>query len=194
MWLALILGASIAERQADGSPMISNDDLVRELDRLDVPFLYSDLPAAQDAHVDPVTLLASLAASDEARVRLAIIPLLLRRPELAGHAPAAQLLFSEAQVALKCYTAAAVILQQKYAQRLRALGLPGDGLPDWFSAELGVPAGGGVDERLAALARRHAALSGDDINWAGTYEHGAQSFMKFYQHRLRWKQSSTQTS
>lgn len=85
-------------------------------------------------------LLALLAASDEARLRLALIPLLLRHPEYAGHATAAlRLMPPAAQTYPKCYYSAAVLLQEKHRRRLETVLRWLDLLPDLFSTELGLP-------------------------------------------------------
>lgn len=175
--------------------ILTSDDLARELDRLDVAFLMSGLPPIDGESVDPARLLASLASSRGARMRLALIPLLLRRPEVAGHAPtAATHLTGDDRTILRCYYTAAVILQRKYADRLRALGLPTEELPDWFSAGLDVPVEGDVDERLAALGRKQAALSGEDINWVGTYDHAATTFLSLRERSEEWNKASTESA
>lgn len=127
----------------------------------------------------PVALLASLAEQDEARLRLGIIPLLLRHPGLATAVPkAVQQVSPRRRDVLKFYYTAALLLQQKYAARLeQSLGLIVP-LPDWYSDELGVPVHGDPDTRLRLLARKQRERSGLELNWFGTYEHAAERFIR----------------
>lgn len=161
--------------------MLTSDEIVTELNRLDVSFFHRDGSERTATPVEPACLLASMASSDEARVRLAIIPLLFRHPEIAVHViDAAKALDGIALVFLRCYYTAALILRQKSRVRIQELGLSEAPLEDWFSEELGIPVDGDLDERLACVARRQAELSGDDINWLGTYSHGSSKFLRFY--------------
>lgn len=127
----------------------------------------------------PVALLASLAEQDEARLRLGIIPLLLRHPDLAPVVPdAVKRLSPRRRDVLKLYYTAALLLQQKYAARLEQfLGLSST-LIDWYSGELGVPVQGDPDTRLRILARKQRERSGLALNWLGTYEHAAECFVR----------------
>jgi hypothetical protein len=74
---SLEVGASVDHR--------TDAELVELLNQLDVPFLAGGAPVGRSSSVTPSVLLARLAASPEARLRLAAIPLLLRHPELAAH-------------------------------------------------------------------------------------------------------------
>lgn len=127
----------------------------------------------------PIALLVSLAEQDEARLRLGIIPLLLRHPEWTTMVPeAVRQVSPRRRDVLKLYYTAALLLQQKYAARLeRSLGqfVP---LTDWYSDELGVPRRGDPDARLRVLARQQRARSGLALNWLGTYEHAAERFVR----------------
>jgi hypothetical protein len=174
---------------------LTSDDLVCELERLDVPFLLNDLPPVDGEGIEPAHMLAALASDDNARVRLALIPLLLRRPDYAEYAlAAAARLDGEAHVYLTCYCTAAVLLQRKYAGRLRALGLPQERMRNPFSAELGILPDGDADEQLAALGRRQADLSGERLNWRGSYEHAATTFFTLWEHVEQWNRSSQETA
>ena len=171
---------------------LSGDLLASELNRLGVPSVRG---ASGSAPAEPAYLLADLAASREARLRVAIIPLLLWRPRLASAAPAAvERLSARAQTVLKCYYTAALLLHRKHARRLSALGAGRQPLPDYFSRQLGLARTGGFDERLAALARRHAVLSGEAINWLGTYEHAADSFLARQERAQQWARSTRKSS
>jgi hypothetical protein len=164
-----------------------NNHLAHELDRLGVPFIRTGAEPASPASLPPASLLAGLAASDEARLRLALIPLLLVHPEFAPYAPetAAQLP-PPAHLRFACYYTAAVLLQQLQAERIQHLLGNAAPLPDLFSAELGVPTAGAPAERLAALAARHATLSGEPINWLGTYQHAAERLLRHGERLRGW--------
>jgi len=113
-------------------------------------------------------------------VRLALIPLLLARPDYAAFLPdALPGLSAAAHVVLRCYATAAAILQALYAIRLHALFGALPRLRDWFTAELDLSLTGSPDEQLARLAARQRQLSGRSLNWVGTYRHGADSFLRF---------------
>ena len=126
----------------------------------------------------PVRLLASLAEQDESRLRLGLIPLLLRHPEWATLVPqAVRHVSAHRRDVLKLYYTAALLLQQKYAARLeQSLGSFAP-LTDWYSGELGIPIRGNPDARLRILARRQRERSGLALNWLGTYEHAVECFV-----------------
>ena len=166
---------------------LTADELVGALDGLGVHFLTGGEvnPRAQSLGQDE--LLAGLAAQPDARLRLAIIPLLLRRPEFAAAAyEAAERVSGTAQHTLKLYYTAAVLLQQRHRDRLVQLLGPQSSLPDLFGRELGVPRAGDSLERLQQLGNRHAELTGLRINWIGTYEHAVQRLIKRLELEALW--------
>ena len=113
--------------------------LAETLDALEVPFIAGVSHLMTMQMPQPAVLMASLAASEEARLRLALIPLLLRHPEFALNAWAALRQMTPAvQTGFKCYYTAAVFLQQKYRERLNALLGDTEPLSDLFSTELGL--------------------------------------------------------
>ncbi|HSN75653.1 MAG TPA: hypothetical protein VL334_11300 [Anaerolineae bacterium] len=167
---------------------VAATDLAQALSTLGVPFVAGGSRATAFATPRPAVLLASLAASDEARLRLALIPLLLRHSEFARDAAAAlRLMAPTAQICFKCYYTAAGLLQHKYRERLEALSGSVDPLPDQFSAELGVPGRSYPDEALQLLADRQRELTGRSINWRGTYEHGAKRLLQTLERRKQWQ-------
>ena len=169
---------------------LSANQLVDELNRLGIHFLQGGTGRLSTAPMEPALLVMKLASSDEARLRLALIPLLLQHPALAHDVRwVVMQLLPAAQVVLKCYYTAAQLLQQKYSIRLQALfGYPTP-LPDLFMAELGLSALTTPDQGLQMLAERHRRLSGRAINWLGTYEHGAQRLLTHYERRQLWQKS-----
>lgn len=166
---------------------LTGAELAQALAVLDVPFIAGGSRQPLAASPQPATLLASLATSDEARLRLALIPLLLRHPNYAHHAVAAlRLMPPAAQTCFKCYYTAAVVLQEKYQCRLEAVLGRLDLLPDLFSAELGLSDQRYPDDALYNLAMRQRDLTGRSINWLGTYEHGANCFLHALERRKQW--------
>ena len=158
---------------------ITDDLLVSELWARDVPFLMGEQTSPAPL-LDPVTLIQSLARSDEARVRMALIPLFLRHPEFSSAAEKAdEGLLSSDQLYLRFYYTASVLLQQKYCDRLVKIFGEQIQLPDLFSQKLGVLLEADPDEALTRLGKHHQVLSGEQINWHETYEHGAKRLVKY---------------
>ena len=158
----------------------SPDTVAAALTQLDVHFVtHTGRVSGVRLAKQPVTLLASLAEQDESRLRLGIIPLLLRHPDWATLVPqAVQQVSPRRRDVLKLYYTAALLLQQKYAARLeQSLGVFAP-LTDWYSDELGVPVRGDPDARLRILARKQRERSGLLLNWLGTYEHAAERFVR----------------
>jgi hypothetical protein len=158
----------------------SEDQLVAELWARDVRFLMGS--HSQTAPLlTPAKFIASLAESTNARVRFALIPLFLRHPELSTEVQNADNLLSlqmKRQNVLRFYYTAAVFLQKKYQQQLLLLLGKQPQLPDMFSNILGVPPQEDPNQALDQLAKRHQALSGQFVNWRGTYEHAAEVWLK----------------
>ena len=159
---------------------LAGDRLVAELERLGLGYLSRGPLPEPIAPLSPEALMSGLAANPEARVQVALVPLFLWRPDYAAAAlNAGNQLAGHARVMLQCCYSAAVALQPRYARRLTALGCPAVFLPDIFAAALDLPPMVDPTSRLVAVAARHAKLSGEPINWLGTYEHAANSFIRF---------------
>lgn len=170
-----------------GSNALSAADLAYALDVLEVPFIAGGFRSPAFQMPQPAELMVSLAASEEARLRLALIPLLLCHPEFAHHAVSTvRLMPSTVQTGFKCYYTAAVLLQQKHWKRLAALFGSVNPLPDLFSRELLVHSWPDPDEGLAQLAERQTMLTGRAINWLGTYEHGAERLLRTLERQTEW--------
>ncbi len=126
----------------------------------------------ENLHTRPARLLKALAQSDEARLRLSLIPLFLEHPEYATHVhTAASQLDPAALLTLQSYYSAAVWLSRKYQMDDLLL-------PDIFSTELGLNPGDDPEENLRALAKRHKELSRSFVNWLATYQHAEQVWRK----------------
>jgi len=149
----------------------TGDQLASALRALGVNFILGGNNIDETLHTHPAHLMAELAQSDEARLRLSLIPLFLEHPEYAVHVHAvAQKLDPAAQLTLQCYYSAAVWLMKKYQY--------GATLPDYFSEDLGLNPVADPDENLGALAKRHKVLSGSSVNWLATYQHAEQVWRK----------------
>jgi hypothetical protein len=163
------------------------DSLVAALDALGVHFLWRLGTTDTSRKMCPVRLLALLACSPEARLRLAIIPLLLHRPDFSAYVPdVVASLTDKPQLTLKCFYTAARYLQWQHQSELQRMGEPITPLPDLFSVELELEAVSDPDAALIDLARRHAVLSREAINWLGTYRHAAERWLTRLQREREW--------
>lgn len=161
-------------------------ELVGALNALDVPFLAGGGPSA---YLSPDELIANLVCAPEARLRAAIIPLMLRHPEFSPDARHAdQALSGLARVTCECFYTAAVLLQRKNRARLIRLFGAQSSLPDWFSATLGLTLSEDADASLRGLGARHTALTGLSINWVGTYLHTTERFLRHCEVEAKWNQ------
>lgn len=150
----------------------TGDQLTNALQALGIRFLMGGNPEHSSLHKQPERLIAALAKSREARLRLSLIPLFLEHPEFSAHVRAvAWKLSPSARLTLQCYYSAAVWLRRKYQPRKRSL-------PDHFSRELKLQPVTDPDENLRELAKRHRELSRAQVNWLGTYQHAAQVWRK----------------
>lgn len=163
---------------------ISEDELVGALDALEVPFLIGGVQDQVAQTMSPDELLQGLAHSSDARVRSAIIPLLLRHPEFADSARvAASLLRGQPQYTLQLLYTAAHLLQKRYVERLEGLFGAQRRLPDLFSEALEIELANEVQESLVCTGERHAELTGLRMNYAGGYEHAARTWLDY----LEWR-------
>lgn len=164
------------------------DQLIAELHRLGVRHLATTTPSPTYVPLTPLHLLTSLANCPDARVRSALVPLFLWRPDFAASVRnAAAATTGQARAMLMCSYSAAVAMEHGLAGALGQLrsanALP---LHDFFNQDLGVTANAGPVDRLQEVARRHAQLSGRDINWKGTYEHAVASALRAAEPAVEW--------
>jgi hypothetical protein len=126
-----------------------------------------------------------LVRQPSARVRAALIAVLLAHPEYARAAPAAlERLRPTEQWTLRLFYTAAVLLQQEYAEQLRSFVVD-QRLPDQFAADLNLPPAP-PRERLAALGRRHRQRTQAHVNWVGTYENVVRRLLRSWELETRW--------
>jgi hypothetical protein len=171
---------------------LPGDVLADELVRLGVVFIRCPTPDLTSEPLDPITLVAGLASSSEARLRLSIIPLLLWRPDLASSVQAANnRVPARSQLTLQCFYTAALLLQAKHFQDLKSFGAGEDLLPDLFSTQLGMPpldnlGSRKIDHYLASLGTIQLKLSGEPVNWVGSYHYAANTLIKNLKKLLAW--------
>lgn len=146
--------------------------MTNALHALGVNFIMGGKGTKNSLYKQPARLIAALAQSGEARLRLSLIPLFLEHPEYASRVRrVAKRLDPSARLTLQCYYSAAVWLAKKYQPK----GAP---LPDHFSKDLNITLVDNPEENLRALAKRHKELSGSFTNWFGTYQHAVQVWLK----------------
>ena len=146
------------------------EQLVAELWARDVRFILGTAPN-HPPMLSPAELIKGLAVSVETRLQLSLIPLFLRHPEFSTCAESvAKNLPLERQLILKCFYCAAVWLERKHLSQ--------NNLPDLFSKDIGLSPTSDPDNNLLSLANRQKELSGSRINWAATYQHAADIWLK----------------
>ena len=169
----------------------TEEELVAELELLGVRYL-SRQSAYQASRVrPPAILLADLVRQPSARVRAAVIAVLLAHPEYAHAVPMAlERLRPVERLTLQSFYAAAMLLQQEHTDRLRPLlGTRWRPLPDLreVTTELDLPREGTPAERLAWLGREHQRRSQKTVNWAGSYEQVARQLIRSWEVQSQWK-------
>lgn len=159
---------------------ISAEQLVDELWAWDVRFIMGKPLASKPPILPPKILIVSLAKSSEARMRLSLIPLLLRHPEFANEGIIVdnELLTSKDKLVFRFYFTAAMILQEIYKGKLLQFLGEQPKIPDSFSSKLGISFVQDPEINLFILAQRHKVLSGQHINWLGTYYHATDVWLK----------------
>jgi len=169
----------------------TEEALVAELELLGVRYLSRQSSYRASRVRPPATLLADLVRQPSARVRAAVIAVLLAHPEYGNAVPIAlERLPPMERLTLQSFYAAAVLLQQEYADQLRArLETRWRPLPDLpeVTTELNLPGDGTPAERLASLGREHQRWSQAMVNWAGSYEQVARQLIRCWDMESRWK-------
>jgi hypothetical protein len=162
--------------------------LVAELERLGIRYLSRQTSYQADQVRPPAVLLADLIRQPSARVRQAVIAVLLAYPEYGDFISEALARLAPAEgLTLRLFYTASVLLQQHFSDTLKPL-MPGrwQWLPDLFSAELGVSSIGKPRERLARLGLAHQQETRTIANWAGTYENVARKLVRAWELETRW--------
>ena len=167
---------------------ISPDFLTAELQARGLHFLAGQHPTPAVTRLEADKLLAGLAQQQDARLRSALIPLLLHQPHLVEAVPLALAdLDTYSEMTLKVYFTAAVILQDEFTSDLQHLLPNWRPLADHYSHELGVDPDASIDVRLSQLGDFHTQLTGMAINWSGTYRHAAMRLVQRLKREARWR-------
>ena len=165
---------------------LPDDGLVSELSALGVHFI-SGGEERQQSWLPRATLLAGLAASSDARVQLALIPLLLVQPTYAQEAlVVAEQLQGHMHILFCCYYTAAVYLQRREMAALQAVHLPTDPLPNLFATTLDLSVQDDCSQALYMLAVRQQQLFQDATNWLGAYEHALERLLRRRRLEQQW--------
>lgn len=173
------------EDKTELSLLSEEEELVAELHLLGIRYL-SRQSAYQARQVrPPERLLADLVRQPHARVRAAVIAVLLAHPEYARAVPAAlQHLAAPERLILQSSYLAAALLQREHVDRLRPLlGERWQWLPDLISKDLALPAEGAPRERLRALDQELRRRTQTQVNWMGTYEQVVQKLVRDWERR-----------
>ena len=167
--------------------MIEPGQLIYNVNRLGVNFLVDESDSSSTDILTPADLLAGLATQPDARMRLALIAVLLQRPDFAKYVHQATALLVELdKITLKLYYSAAHYLQIIYANQLLDVLGSYEKLPDYFSEELDIEKGILATEQLMQLAERHKKITGMPLNWYGTYNHAAQRVITRLKKEQAW--------
>jgi len=165
---------------------LEEERLVAELELLGIRYLSRQTAERAASVRPPEVLLADLVRQPSARVRSAVIAVLLAHPELAEAIPAALERLSPAEKqTLQFFYTAAMLLQQQHAIRLQALGAQRP-LPNRFAVDVETSPNATIRERLTALGRRHRQQTGAAINWVGTYENVARRLLRAWELESVW--------
>ena len=157
----------------------TGEQLATALHSLGVDFVMGKQLEKETLYKKPVSLIAALAQSPEARFRLSLIPLFLEHPEFSVYVPSVnKKLAPITRITFQCYYTAAVWLQKQHRNQLDVLIGSKPSLPDYFSGELGLEITTDFEENLRSLALRHQILSNSQVNWLGTYQHALRVWLK----------------
>lgn len=160
--------------------------LVAELELLGVRYLSRHTFDRAERVRPPDILLADLVRQPSARVRAAVIAVLLAHPEYAQAVPAAlERLRPAEQRTLRLFYTAAALLQREYVERLQPF-VARQWLPDRFAVDLDLPDAASPRERLAALGREHQQRTRICVNWVGTYENVVRCLLRSWELEAQW--------
>ena len=178
--------------RSSGETLTEEEKLVAELELLGIRYLSRQSSYRADQVRSPEVLLADLIRQPSARVRAAVIAVMLSHPEYAGDVSAAlKRLRPPERLTLQAFYLAAVLLQQEYAHRFRPLLTSRwRWLPELQETkeELRMPAKGTPHERLVELGREHRRLTQTAVNWTGTFEQAARQLLRQLEKETQWEQ------
>lgn len=157
--------------------------LLAELAKYEVAFIANAITDAEinqassaPASLVPAELLAALCDHPEARMKMAMIALLLRQPSFGQYVPDAFILVKNK--AYFCYATAAFYLQQLYQHELtRCFGVQ-PFLQNWFAALFQTAPNASTEQGLQTVAVQQAQWVNPFTNWLGGYKHVAQRMLR----------------
>lgn len=165
---------------------VTTDELVGAMDAHGVPFLTGGIQSPRALAIAPAELVLGLARDEDARVQLALIPLLLVHPEYAEVIPEiADRLEGNTRQTLLFYYTAAYWLQRKFQAVLDDLLGKTPLLPDLFGKLLGIFETA-PDAALTILGEIHRTFDDEPVNWRGTYEHAARRLLRHLAAQETW--------
>lgn len=171
-------------------PVSEEEKLVAELELLGIRYLSRQTLYCAKRVRPPENLLADLVHQPSARVRSAVIAVLLAHPEYADAASTALLNLSvQEQWTLRLFYMAAVLMQPVFAESLRKhLAGQWKWLPPLFAEEMGISIGGDPHQELIFLGREHQRRTQMVVNWVGTYEDVVRRLLRQWEIEQQWSQ------
>ena len=158
--------------------MYPANQLIGEMNRIGVNFVVGETIPGVTNPLSPIELMAGLAAHKDARIRLALIPVLLKHPEYATEATEVlEMLDDSRKITFKLYYTAAYLLQLAYDDELLGLVETYQDIQDYYSEEFNVSEEGTAQDRLRQLAMMHKKITKLSVNWCGTYHHAAKRIL-----------------
>lgn len=157
---------------------LDEDRIVVTLFKLGVRYIVAEAGAQPYDDLPPEQLMTALIRAQAIRVEYAVISLLLRHPKFATVVPElVRTLPAEQAERLQRHYTAAVYLQKMYLPALEIyLGQKPD-LPDYFSAEMGLPS---PDEYYGVIGLRElVSRLPPPVDWWGTYLYPAKMLIRF---------------
>lgn len=166
---------------------MNTDLLISELDRLGLHYLVGESVVTNTEPLKPESLLAGLSAHPDARVRHALIALLLFKPVFSDFAlKATGLLTGKEKTRFMFYYTAGMLLQQIYISSLKHFVSDWKSIPDLFSSELGLPGSGTPSWRMQKLSELQNKKSRLSVDWPGTYNNIAERLIARCEKEHMW--------
>lgn len=167
--------------------MISSDDLVNSINLMGIVFFPSSIKSNHADLLPPEIIFAELSMHEDVRMRLAIIAILLQRPDLASFAANAMAKISiNYKNTFMVYYTAACLLQQIYADEWNKIFETYVPIPDKYSGDLNLSKKGTAEDRLRELSKRQAEITGMPLNWFGTFSHTGRRIIEWLKKQQSW--------
>lgn len=157
--------------------------LLAQLAKYEVAFIANAIADAEvnqassaSASLAPAELLAALCDHPEARMKMAMIALLLRQLSFGQYVPDAFMLVKNK--AYFCYVTPAFYLQQLYQHELTRYFGAQPCLQNWFAALFQTSPNASAEQGLQTVAVQQAHWINPFTNWLGGYKHVAQRMLR----------------